>query len=126
MPGTGPSVQSRRPRHTGRAALRGSTTGAEARMTAGLEHTWVAHYAKGVPAEIEPPDSSLVDLLTGSVTTYADRPALEFFGVLRLGAVVLEHRPLYTPTEVAHQFGDHGATVAIEWDRMATTITALP
>ena len=141
-------------------------------MTAGLEHTWVAHYAKGVPAEIEPPDSSLVDLLTGAVTTYGDRPALEFFGaelsyselgrqvdvaaeglrrlgvrpgdrvalvlpncpehivafyaVLRLGAVVVEHNPLYTPTEVAHQFGDHGATVAIAWDRMATTITALP
>ncbi|MGO4660844.1 long-chain-fatty-acid--CoA ligase [Terrabacter sp. 2TAF16] len=141
-------------------------------MTAGLEHTWVAHYAKGVPAEIEPPDSSLVDLLTGAVTTYGDRPALEFFGaelsyselgrqvdvaaeglrrlgvrpgdrvalvlpncpehivafyaVLRLGAVVVEHNPLYTPTEMAHQFGDHGATVAIAWDRMATTITALP
>ena len=141
-------------------------------MTAGLEHTWVAHYAKGVPAEIEPPDSSLVDLLSGAVTTYGDRPALEFFGaelsyselgrqvdvaaeglrrlgvrpgdrvalvlpncpehivafyaVLRLGAVVVEHNPLYTPTEMAHQFGDHGATVAIAWDRIATTITALP
>ncbi|WP_020144837.1 long-chain-fatty-acid--CoA ligase [Terracoccus sp. 273MFTsu3.1] len=140
-------------------------------MTAGLEHTWVAHYAKGVPAEIEPPVSSLVDLLTEAVTTYGDRPALEFFGaelsysdlgrrvdlaseglrrlgvrpgdrvalvlpncpehivafyaVLRLGAVVVEHNPLYTPTETAHQFGDHGATVAIAWDRMATTITAL-
>ena len=35
-------------------------------MTAGLEHTWVAHYAEGVPAEIDPPDSSLVDLLTRS------------------------------------------------------------
>jgi len=141
-------------------------------MTAGLEHTWVAHYAKGVPAEIEPPNSSLVDLLTEAVTTYGDRPALEFFGaevsyselgrqvglaaeglrllgvrpgdrvalvlpncpehiiafyaVLRLGAVVVEHNPLYTPTEMSHQFGDHGATVAIAWDRMATTITALP
>src|SRR6478752_5134204 len=141
------------PRHTGRAALRGSTTGAEARMTAGLEHTWVAHYAKGVPAEIEPPDSSLVDLLTGAVTTYGDRPALEFFGaelsyselgrqvdvaaeglrrsgvrpgdrvalvlpncpehivafyaVLRLGAVVVEHNPLYTPTEMAHRSEEH-------------------
>jgi long-chain acyl-CoA synthetase len=141
-------------------------------MTAGLEHTWVAHYAPGVPADIDLPDSSLVDLLADAVQTYGDRPALEFFGaempyselgrrvaraaaglrrlgvgrgdrvalvlpncpehiiafhaVLRLGAVVVEHNPLYTPTEMAHQFGDHRATVAIAWDRMATTITALP
>jgi long-chain acyl-CoA synthetase len=140
-------------------------------MTAGLEHTWVAHYAEGVPAEIDPPESSLVDLLAGAVATYGARPALEFFGaemtytelgrrvqlaaeglrrlgvhpgdrvalvlpncpehivafyaVLRLGAVVVEHNPLYTATEMAHQFGDHGASVAIAWDRIATSVTAL-
>ena len=134
-------------------------------MTAGLEHTWVAHYAEGVPAEIEPPVTSLVDLLAGAVEAYGSRPALEFFGaeltyaelgrrvelaaeglrrlgvrtgdrvalvlpncpehivafyaVLRLGAVVVEHNPLYTPTEMAHQFGDHGATVAVAWDKVA-------
>ena len=49
-------------------------------MTAGLEHTWVAHYAEGVPAEIEPPATSLVDLLAGAVEAYGSRPALEFFG----------------------------------------------
>src|SRR6478609_695387 len=172
-PGRQSPRRRRHHRHTGRAA-RGGSSGpvTEARMTAGLEHTWVAHYAEGVPAEIDPPTGSLVDLLTEAVATYGPRPALEFFGaevtyaelgrrvelaaeglrrlgvragdrvalvlpncpehivafyaVLRLGAVVVEHNPLYTPTEVAHQFGDHGATVAIAWDRMATTITALP
>ncbi|HET9631509.1 MAG TPA: long-chain-fatty-acid--CoA ligase [Terrabacter sp.] len=141
-------------------------------MTAGLERTWVAHYAEGVPTEIEPPDSSLVDLLTQAATAYGPRPALEFFGaettyaelraqvdraaeglrrlgvgagdrvalvlpncpqhivafyaVLRLGAVVVEHNPLYTATEMAHQLADHGATVAVVWDRVAPTVTGLP
>ncbi|GAA2743776.1 long-chain-fatty-acid--CoA ligase [Terrabacter aerolatus] len=141
-------------------------------MTAELEHTWVAHYAKGVPAEIDPPTESLVDLLDTAVATHGPRPALEFFGaevtytelgrrvglaaeglrrlgveagdrvalvlpncpdhivafhaVLRLGAVVVEHNPLYTPTEMAHQFGDHGARVAIAWDRVAGAVAGLP
>jgi long-chain acyl-CoA synthetase len=141
-------------------------------MTAGLEHTWVAHYADGVPAEIDPPVTSLVDLLTEAVAAYGPRPALEFFGaeltyaelgrrvelaaeglrrlgvhagdrvalvlpncpehivafyaVLRLRAVVVEHNPLYTPTEMAHQFGDHGATVAVAWDKVAATVAGLP
>src|SRR6476661_3800039 len=159
-------------RHTGRAARRGSTQATEARMTAGLEHTWVAHYADGVPAEIDPPTGSLVDLLTEAVATYGPRPALEFFGaevtyaelgrrvelaaeglrrlgvragdrvalvlpncpehivafyaVLRLRAVVVEHNPLYTATEMAHQFEDHGARVAVVWDKVAGTVAALP
>ncbi|GGM97712.1 long-chain-fatty-acid--CoA ligase [Terrabacter tumescens] len=141
-------------------------------MTTGLEHTWVAHYAEGVPAEIAQPTGSLVDLLTEAVAAYAHRPALEFFGaevtyaelgrrveraaeglrrlgvragdrvglvlpncpehivafyaVLRLGAVVVEHNPLYTPTEMAHQFEDHGATVAVAWDVVATDVARLP
>lgn len=141
-------------------------------MTAGLEHTWVAHYTEGVPTEIEPPRSSLVGLLTQAVDAYGPRPALEFFGaemtyaelgrrvelaaeglrrlgvsagdrvalvlpncpehivafyaVLRLGAVVVEHNPLYTPTELAQQFADHGATVAIVWDRVVGSVTRLP
>jgi long-chain acyl-CoA synthetase len=141
-------------------------------MTAGLERTWVAHYAKGVPADIEAPDSSLVDLLEQAVATHGPRPALEFFGaevsytelgarvervaeglrrlgvgagdrvalvlpncpehivafyaVLRLGAVVVEHNPLYTPSEMAHQLGDHGANVAIAWDRVAAALTEVP
>ncbi|MHA3837918.1 long-chain-fatty-acid--CoA ligase [Terrabacter sp. AAH1] len=140
--------------------------------TAGLEHTWVAHYAEGVPAGIDAPTDSLVDLLTAAVAAYGPRPALEFFGVeltytelgrrvdlaaeglrrlgvlqgdrvalvlpncpehivafyavLRLGAVVVEHNPLYTPTEMAHQFADHGATVAVVWDKVAGAVADLP
>ncbi|GAA2496497.1 long-chain-fatty-acid--CoA ligase [Terrabacter carboxydivorans] len=141
-------------------------------MTAGLERTWVAHYAEGVPAEIALPRESLVDLLDRAVASYGPRPALEFFGaevtytelgrrvglaaeglrrlgvrasdrvalvlpncpdhivafyaVLRLGAVVVEHNPLYTATEMAHQFEDHGARVAVVWDKVAGTVAALP
>ena len=39
-----------------------------------------------------------------------------FYAVLRLGAVVVEHNPLYTATELATMFADHGARVAIAWD----------
>ena len=49
-----------------------------------------------------------------------------FYAVLRLGAVVVEHNPLYTPRELRHQFEDHGATVAIVWDKVAAAVQELP
>jgi long-chain acyl-CoA synthetase len=133
---------------------------------------WLAHYAEGVPADIDEPTQTLVDLIDDSVRRFAKRPALEFFGaetsyrelgeqiaraaeglrklgvragdrvalilpncpqhvaafyaVLRLGAIVVEHNPLYTPPELRHQFEDHGATVAITWDAVADTIADFP
>jgi long-chain acyl-CoA synthetase len=45
-----------------------------------------------------------------------------FYAVLRLGAVVVEHNPLYTADELQHQFDDHGAEVAIAWDKVAPTL----
>ncbi|GAA2163496.1 long-chain-fatty-acid--CoA ligase [Humibacillus xanthopallidus] len=134
-------------------------------MTDGMERTWLAHYAEGVPADVEVGDASLVDLLDTSVKRFGPLVALEFFGaettfaelgrqvraaaeglrqlgvgpgdrvaivlpncpqhivvfhaVLRLGAVVVEHNPLYTASEMEHQLSDHGATVAIVWDKAA-------
>ncbi|WP_158863790.1 long-chain-fatty-acid--CoA ligase [Leifsonia sp. AG29] len=49
-----------------------------------------------------------------------------FYAVLRLGGVVVEHNPLYTPRELRHQFEDHGATVAVVWDKIAATVQELP
>ena len=49
-----------------------------------------------------------------------------FYAVLRLGAIVIEHNPLYTPRELRHQFEDHGAKVVIAWDKMVATIQAFP
>jgi long-chain acyl-CoA synthetase len=49
-----------------------------------------------------------------------------FYAALRLGAIVIEHNPLYTPRELRHQFEDHGATVAIVWDKVAATVQDLP
>ncbi len=45
-----------------------------------------------------------------------------FYAVLRIGAIVVEHNPLYTPRELRHQFEDHGAKVAIAWDKVVGTI----
>ncbi|PPB47930.1 long-chain fatty acid--CoA ligase [Arthrobacter pityocampae] len=49
-----------------------------------------------------------------------------FYAVLRLGAIVVEHNPLYTDRELRHQFEDHGATVAIVWDRVVPRVQRLP
>ena len=48
-----------------------------------------------------------------------------FYAVVRLGAIVVEHNPLYTPDELLFQLADHGATVAVCWDHIATTIAGL-
>jgi long-chain acyl-CoA synthetase len=47
---------------------------------------------------------------------------IAFYAVLRLGAVVVEHNPLYTAVELRHQFADHGAYVAIVWDNTVDTV----
>ena len=49
-----------------------------------------------------------------------------FYAVLRLGAVVVEHNPLYTERELRHQFEDHGATVAIVWNNVVEKIQGFP
>lgn len=41
---------------------------------------------------------------------------IAFYAALRLGAVVVEHNPLYTAHELAATFADHGAEVALCWD----------
>jgi long-chain acyl-CoA synthetase len=49
-----------------------------------------------------------------------------FYAVLRLGAIVVEHNPLYTARELRHQFEDHGARFAIVWDKVYDTIADFP
>ncbi|SDK78381.1 long-chain acyl-CoA synthetase [Cryobacterium psychrotolerans] len=49
-----------------------------------------------------------------------------FYAVLRLGAIVVEHNPLYTERELRHQFEDHGAQVAIVWDKVYATVRDFP
>ena len=48
-----------------------------------------------------------------------------FYAALRLGAVVVEHNPLYTASELEHQLTDCGATVVVCWDKAASTIDGL-
>jgi long-chain acyl-CoA synthetase len=44
-----------------------------------------------------------------------------FYAALRLGAVVVEHNPLYTEEELAYQLGDHRPKVIVAWDKVAPT-----
>ena len=56
----------------------------------------------------------------------APQHVIAFYAVLRLGAVVVEHNPLYTRDELEVQFRDHGATVVIAWDKIVSTLQSLP
>ncbi len=133
---------------------------------------WLAAYADGVPAEIEPVTQTLIDMLDDAVARYPRRPALEFFGAVttyrelgeevaraaaglwrlgvragdrvalilpnapqhvvafyaaqRLGAIVVEHNPRYTPPELRHLFEVHHAKVAIVWDAVADVVAEFP
>ena len=136
------------------------------------EHPWVKHYQTGVPAEIEMPTTSLVEMCERSVREAGDAVAMEFFGkkttyrelgeqieraaeglrrlgvkagdrvgillpncpqhvvafyaVLRIGAIVVEHNPLYTARELRHMFEDHRAEIVIAWDAAVEKIADLP
>lgn len=47
---------------------------------------------------------------------------IAFYATLRLGAIVVQHNPLYTAPELHHQLADCGAKVAIVFDRVYTTL----
>jgi long-chain acyl-CoA synthetase len=49
-----------------------------------------------------------------------------FYAVLRLGAIVVEHNPLYTPREMRKQFEDHGAKHAVVWTKVVKTVQEFP
>ena len=51
---------------------------------------------------------------------------IAFYAVLRLGAVVVEHNPLYTARELRHQFEDHQARVVIAWDKVVEHVQEFP
>ena len=51
---------------------------------------------------------------------------IAFYAILRLGAIVVEHNPLYTGAELRHMFEDHGAKAAIVWDKISGRTTSLP
>ncbi|RFS82880.1 long-chain fatty acid--CoA ligase [Actinomadura spongiicola] len=50
---------------------------------------------------------------------------IAFYGVLRRGAVAVQHNPLYTEEEMLHQLADCGARVAVVLDRSYATVSAV-
>ncbi|MDY3128051.1 MAG: long-chain-fatty-acid--CoA ligase [Corynebacterium sp.] len=48
-----------------------------------------------------------------------------FYAIVKLGATVVEHNPLYTAHELEGLFNDHGARVAIVWDKSAPVFEKL-
>ncbi|MHA7176328.1 long-chain-fatty-acid--CoA ligase [Arthrobacter sp. Sr24] len=136
------------------------------------QQPWVRNYQPGVPAQIQLPTESLVEMFERSVQEAGELPAMEFFArrtsyrdlgeqvaraaeglrklgvragdrvalilpncpqhvvafyaVLRLGAVVVEHNPLYTSRELRHQFEDHQARVVIAWNKVVPSVQEFP
>jgi long-chain acyl-CoA synthetase len=50
---------------------------------------------------------------------------IAFFATLRLGAIVVQHNPLYTRSELRHQLADCGAKVVVCLDRVYANIAAV-
>ncbi|MCW2679824.1 MAG: Long-chain-fatty-acid--CoA ligase [Frankiales bacterium] len=50
---------------------------------------------------------------------------IAFYAALRLGAVVVQHNPLYTEAELRHQLADCGATVVVCLDRVYGSVAAV-
>jgi long-chain acyl-CoA synthetase len=50
---------------------------------------------------------------------------IAFWGVLRIGAIAVQHNPLYTEEEMLRQLADCGARVAIVLDRSYATVRAV-
>ena len=48
-----------------------------------------------------------------------------FYAILKLGATVVEHNPLYTAAELEPLFKDHAARVAVVWDKATPTFEKL-
>ena len=153
--------------------IRSSTAAPTVEATAiPTDQPWVRNYQPGVPAQIQMPTESLVEMFERSVGEAGDLPAMEFFArrtsyrelgdqvsraaeglrrlgvragdrvalilpncpqhvvafyaVLRLGAVVVEHNPLYTSRELRHQFEDHQARVVIAWNKVVPAVQEFP
>lgn len=50
---------------------------------------------------------------------------IAYYAVLRLGAVCVEHNPLYTRDELRTQYLDHRAEITIAWDKVAPLVQSL-
>ena len=61
----------------------------------------------------------------GLVLPNCPQHVVAFYAILRLGAVVVEHNPLYTASELEHQLSDCGATVALCWDKTAAVLDSV-
>ncbi len=81
----------------------------------------ISHFANGLRARGVVKGDRVALVLPNS-----PQHVIAFYAVLRLGAIVVEHNPLYTERELRHQFEDHGARVAIAWDKTVPTLLNMP
>lgn len=81
---------------------------------------WVRRAAAGLRAFGVRPGDRVAILLPN-----CPQHLVAFYAVLKLGATVVEHNPLYTAHELEHPFRDHGARIAIAWDKAAVTLEKL-
>ena len=51
--------------------------------------------------------------------------AIAFYAALRIGAIVVEHNPLYTAEELRRQLADHSPRLVISWSNIADLIKSV-
>ncbi|MBN1174743.1 MAG: AMP-binding protein, partial [Micromonosporaceae bacterium] len=61
----------------------------------------------------------------GLILPNCPQHVVAFYAALRIGAIVVEHNPLYTADELAVQLADHGAKVVICWEKTAETVAGI-
>src|SRR6266508_4096762 len=90
-------------------------------------------YDLWAPAEINPPNQPLYQILQIASVAYRDKPAVAFMGafidfgdvkklVERLGAIVVNVNPIYTPREIEMVAKDSGMRAIIALDLLASNI----
>lgn len=62
----------------------------------------------------------------GIILPNCPQHVIVFYAIVRLGAIVVEHNPLYTPRELRKMFENHGAKTAIVWDKLVDSIAEFP
>ncbi len=61
----------------------------------------------------------------GLIMPNCPQHVVAFYAALRIGAIVIEHNPLYTAEELTQQLSDHGARVVIAWDKVVPTLNTI-
>lgn len=89
-------------------------------MSYGELYTLSEHFAAFLQQELGVQQGDPVAIMLPNLLQYP----VALFAILRLGGIVVNVNPMYTPRELAHQLNDSGAKTIIVLDKFAKTVEA--